>query len=104
MPDVSALPFYTQNNEHFLFDDIQISKGAPRNVKCTVDGEEFLNYRIAPCGGIKCCSVEECPYTISTAEHHSCPDHVDAEQSVQLSLCMYGQQIVKKSNDGFLEL
>ena len=81
--DISALPFYTQKDEHFLFNDIQISKGklrAPRKVKFVVDGkEEFLNYRIAPCGGIKCCSVEDCHYTISISEHRSCPDHAGAE-------------------------
>ena len=35
--DVSALPFYTQKDEHFLFNNIQISKGklrAPRKVYC----------------------------------------------------------------------
>jgi len=46
--DISAFPFYTQKDEHFLFNDIQLNKGksrAPRTVKITISGiEELLNY------------------------------------------------------------
>jgi len=81
--DILALLFYTQKDKHFLFNDIQISKGklrAPRKVKFTVDGsEEFLYYRIAPCGGTKHCSVENCAYTIPVGERRTCPDHHEAE-------------------------
>jgi len=80
--DIAALSFYTQNDDHFLFNDIQLSKGklrAPRTVKAYVDGrEEFLNYRFAPCRGVKRCSVEDCSYVIPFSERRSCPSHPEA--------------------------
>jgi len=82
VPDISAFPFYTQKDEHFLFNDIQLSKGksrAPRTVKTTVNGiEEFLNYRFAPCHGVKHCSVEHCSYIIPFSERRPCSKHPEA--------------------------
>lgn len=79
--DITLLPFYTKDDEHFLFNDIQIGKGkfrAPRKVAFTVDGnKEELYYRIVPCAGVRKCPVEDCNYTISTREHRPCPDHAD---------------------------
>ncbi len=78
-PDITKLPFYVEEDMHFLFNDIQLGKGKPREprkVCFMVNGkEEELFYRIAPCGGVKRCSFEGCSYTVSTREHHSCPSH-----------------------------
>ena len=69
---------YTSADENFLFSDIQLGKGKPRSarkVTFEVDAvQEELWYRIAPCGGIKSCSNEECTFTASTREH-LCPKH-----------------------------
>lgn len=84
--DITTFSFYSKDDEHFLFNDIQIGKGklrAARKVTTAVDGiEEELYYRIAPCGGVKRCPVKECTYTVSTKEHRSCPNH--AEQKLEL--------------------
>ena len=46
----------------------------------TVDGnEEELFYRIAPCGGVKRCSIEDCSYTTSVKEQRPCPNHTDVQ-------------------------
>lgn len=77
--DISALPFYTKEDEHFLFNDIQLSKEkprAPRKISVTVDGkEEELQYRIAPCGGVKSCSASDCSYAAPKRESRPCPKH-----------------------------
>ena len=82
--DITLLPFYTNNDEHFLFNDIQIGKGksrAARKVAIEVNGiQEELYYRIAPCAGVKICPVVDCNYIVSTKEHRPCPKHSDSEQ------------------------
>lgn len=81
-PDITTLPFYTKEDEHFLFNDIQISKGKPRAArKITVSmkgKEEELYYRIAPCGGVKCCFAEDCSFSVSNKELRPCPQHPEA--------------------------
>lgn len=46
--DITKLPFYTKEDEHFLFSDIQISKGkprAPRKITVSLNGtDEELYY------------------------------------------------------------
>ena len=87
VPDITTLSFYVKDDEHFLFNDIQIGKGksrAARKVLLLVDGkEEELYYRIAPCGGAKYCPIEGCSFTISTREHRGCPDHPDSHLTLQ---------------------
>ena len=79
--DITKLPLYSSSDEHFLFSDIQLSKSKPREPRCVtfdVNGtEEELNYRIAPCGGVKQCPAEGCQHVTSTREHHRCSDHPD---------------------------
>ena len=106
--DITLLPFYTNNDEHFLFNDIQIGKGksrAARKVAIEVNGiQEELYYRIAPCAGVKICPVVDCNYIVSTKEHRPCPKHSDSKQpqleqrSAQLSLFMYG---IKRTSGGW---
>ena len=85
--DITSLPFYIPEDEHFLLNDIQISKGkarAPRKITVEVNRkEENIYYQIIPCGGVKRCSVKGCTYLISTREHRSCTDHPDAELEVE---------------------
>jgi hypothetical protein len=81
-PDITTLPLYTKEDEHFLFTDIQLSKGKPRAArKITVhvdNKEEELFYRIAPCGGVKCCSAEGCSFTICNRDRRPCPKHPES--------------------------
>lgn len=85
--DITGLPFYVKEDQDFLFNDIQMSKGkprAPRKVKFSVDGkEEELFYRLAPCSSNKQCCVEDCSYAIPIRENKSCPDHPDANLIVK---------------------
>ena len=79
--DITKLPLYSSSDKHFLFSDIQLGKSKPREPRCVtfnVDGmEEELNYRIAPCGGVKQCPVEGCQHVTSTRERHHCSNHPD---------------------------
>lgn len=81
--DITALQCYTSADENFFFSNIQLGKGKPcnaRKVTFEVDRtQEELWYRIAPCGGIKSCSNEECTFTTSTREH-LCPKHPSMPQ------------------------
>ena len=74
--DITTLANFTSADEHFHFSDIHLGKGKPRNahkVMFEVDKvQEELWYRIAPCAGIKSCSVPESTFTASTREH-VCP-------------------------------
>lgn len=76
--DITTLPFYTDEDEHFLFNDIQIGKGKPRQprkVMFNMDGtKEELFYRIAPCGGIK-----QGLHSCFSREHQPCPHHAEAQ-------------------------
>ena len=51
-PDCSKLPQYCPENPHFLWEDIQLSKGKlnkDRLIEVTVDGEKLkLHYRLHP--------------------------------------------------------
>ena len=75
--DITKLSLYTSTDEHFLFSDIQLGKGKPRNarkVTFDVDGtQEELWYRIAPCAGAKVCT-SGCSFVASTQEL-KCPSH-----------------------------
>ena len=85
-PNITELKFYTKDDEHFLFNDIQFGKGQlrqPRKVSLMVDGKrEDVFYRIAPCGGVKHCPVEDCSYVVSTRDRRACPQHADSALSV----------------------
>lgn len=101
--DITTLPFYIKDDEHFLFNNIQIGKGklrAARKVTISVDGkEENLYHRIAPCGGVKQCPVEGCPYTVSTKEHRPCPNHAD-QQLESMKECPVEFVYVWPADDG----
>ena len=44
----------------------------------SVNGKsEEIYYRIAPCGGVKCCAAEDCSYYVPNRERHPCPKHPD---------------------------
>ena len=77
--DITKLSLYTSTDEHFLFSDIQLGKGKPRNarkVTFDVDGtQEELWYRIAPCAGAKVCT-SGCSFVASTREL-KCPLHTN---------------------------
>ena len=75
--DITKLSFYTSIDEYFLFSDIQLRKGKPRNArKVTFDvngTQEEMWYRIAPCAGAKICTAD-CSFVTSTREL-KCPLH-----------------------------
>jgi len=58
-PDVYQLSQATTSNPHFMWYDIQCSKGkknVDRMIKFRIDQKEHeLMYRMAPCAGIKRC-------------------------------------------------
>ena len=64
--DVSKLPQYVASKPHFLWDDIQMSKGKlnpDRMVTLNINGiDEEVFYRMAPCNGVKVCSAPVCSH------------------------------------------
>ena len=85
--DVTALSFYDESNQHFLFEDIQLGKGNTRGVRqatISIDGkQEAVRYKIVPCKGVKQCIEDGCKYVASTRESKPCPLHPESE--LQLS-------------------
>ena len=81
VPNISALPFYVAKDEHFLFNDIQLSKGKLTkgcHAKYILLEEELYSL-IAPCGGIKQCSMYDCSYVAAISQGRVCPEHTEAE-------------------------
>lgn len=82
------------SNMHFLWDDIQLSKGSwnkDRDVSISIDGvEEHLLYRIAPCNGVKFCPHPGCDYTVSVSTQRPCHHHTEMKlvRSSEKSTCM----------------
>ena len=67
---------------HFMWDDIQLSKGTWRDrevkvsmIKEGIQGEATLMYRSAPCNGVKICSVKGCNYVAPMSAQRPCPTH-----------------------------
>ena len=62
--DISKLPQYVASKPHFLWEDIQLSKGKlnpDRAVTLHINGkDETVFYRTAPCNGVKVCSAPNC--------------------------------------------
>ena len=69
----------TAENQHFMWNDIQFSKGPlnkDRKIECEIDGKkEILIYRTAPCNGVKYCSFTGCHYTAPVRKKRPCPHH-----------------------------
>ena len=97
-------PKFDKTNKHFLYTDIQFSKGTarnPRKVTMNVDGaEEMMNYRLVPCGGVKLCAKhsEGCSYTIAKREKTKCPTH-PVEKLINSGECQVEFAYVWPEND-----
>ena len=74
----SELSSSSEPDPHFLWTDIQLSKGKVNNYSSTfdIDGkkEEFV-YRSAPCNGVKVCSEPGCDYVASIRDQRACKKH-----------------------------
>lgn len=80
--DITKLGMFNADEPDFIYYDIQIGKGKPRNpqqLTVTFTDESSLNvtYRITPCQGVKMCGshVQGCEYLTSTRESRPCPNH-----------------------------
>ena len=65
-------------NVHFLWTDIQLSKGKVNNykTKMQIDGKDVsVVYRSAPCNGVKACPEDGCPYVAPIREQRPCKNH-----------------------------
>ena len=80
-PDITTLKPDSQKGmqNDFMWKDIQFSKGKlnmPRQIAINIGGKaEKLQYRMAPCAGVKMCPQQGCCYIAAIKEHHSCPHH-----------------------------
>ena len=79
IPDCTKLPQYVQGKPHFIWDDIQLSKGKLNKdgqIDVDIDGEKVqLIYRSSPCNGVKKCSTTGYDYIIPVREKQPCKDH-----------------------------
>ena len=78
--DISKLPQYLNSKPHFLWDDIQLSKGKlnpDRAVTVAINGkDEVVFYRMAPCNGVKVCSTPDCSHVQPfNSKKNLCPKH-----------------------------
>ena len=73
--DITKLTKDDSKNEHFLFTDVQLSKGHAHNarkVTMNVNGtNEQLWYRIITCGGVKLCErySDGCTHGVYLGKH-----------------------------------
>ena len=77
-PDCSKLPQYCPESPHFLWEDVQLSKGklSKDRLELMIDNYKVqLYYCSAPCNGVKQCSAPDCEYTVPVREKRSCPAH-----------------------------
>ena len=62
----SCLSSYVVSKPHFLWEDIQLSKGKlnpDRAITININGKDEADfYRTAPCNGVKVCSALDCPH------------------------------------------
>ena len=89
--DCTKLDQNCSTDPHFLWHDIQMSKGKVNkdySIFVELGGvKEELIHRCAPCNGVKVCSQSECKFVAPISRLRSCPDHPEAtlEQSNELS-------------------
>ena len=77
--DCTKLPQSCALNRHFLWDNIQVSKGSwnkDREITVTLDKkDEKLVYRVAPCNRVKFCPQEGCDYVAPVSAQRPCHKH-----------------------------
>ena len=78
IPNIQELE-QTADNDHFLWDDIQFSKGSlnkDRMIQTVIKNQnETVFYRTAPCNGVKMCTISGCTYVAPIREKRPCPHH-----------------------------
>ncbi len=77
--DITTMPAFETTDPDFLFTDIQLGKGKARgwrDLNMIIDGnEEYITYRVVPCGGVKLCPEDNCDHVVPTSEIRPCPVH-----------------------------
>ena len=79
IPDCMSLHQASSSNPHFLWNDVQLSKGQmnkDRLVQVEIgDSKEFVFFRSASCLGVKVCPEVGCNYTAPIREKRNCKTH-----------------------------
>ena len=79
IPDITQLDQCSSDNPHFLWNDLQLSKGQmnkDRLIEVEMSGKkESVYYRCAPCLGVKICPVNGCIHVVPIHEKRPCPYH-----------------------------
>lgn len=79
IPDCSLLQQASTSNHHFIWNDIQLSKGnmnKDRLIEAEIgDNKEHVYYRCAPCQGVKMCPEKGCTYVAPIREKRGCKSH-----------------------------
>ena len=84
VPDCTKLDQCCNSNPHFLWHDIQLSKGKINRdytfslVLDPSQKPEDLVYRSAPCNGVKQCSASGCKFVTPVSHHRRCELHPNA--------------------------
>jgi len=108
-PDCSKLSQYCPESPHFLWEDIQLSKGKlskDRLVELLIDNDMVqLYYRSAPCNGVKQCSAPDVS-TLFQFERKGLVQHIQAirwlkQRTVQSIMLTFTHLTAKQaSGDG----
>jgi len=106
--DISKLPQYVATKPHFLWEDIQLSKGKLTSDRCVtieINGsEESIFYRLAPCNGVKLCSGAGCDHVQSrNSKKNLCTNHpgsptINTDNCPVIFVYMFPQNFVAPDN------
>ena len=76
--DITALPFFDPGNKHFMSQQGKHLRYKKTTANIDRKREEIC-YKIAPCKGVKVCSVDGCSYVTSSQESKPCPHHLKSQ-------------------------
>ena len=108
IPEWKSLKQAPGSDPHFLWSDIQLSKGVlnkDRMIDVSIgDKTEKLYYRSAPCLGVKTCPEVGCDYVAPIRERRSCKNHPQCKLQRSESACpvefVYNMYPVEHQTDG----
>ena len=89
---------------HFLWRDIQLSKGQLNKDRLIKIEIWEVYYRSAPCLGVKYCPKDKCTHIVPICDKRNCPKHNIPLQKKQVLSCIFIQRSVQMVDAGLVEL
>ena len=104
IPDCKLLQQASSSNHHYMWNDIQLSKGQMKKDRLIEvemgNNKENVYYRSASCLGVKMCPEQVCTYVAPIREKRSCRTHthkkmVQSDESSVEFVYIYSQDYEK---------